>query len=80
IVLSKNNPRIVRFKVVRPFIDKRTVLHQVNSIMEAAKNNIFYCLHPAESWICSKEWCSYYKLHQEAKKLGMPAFMRKYVK
>lgn len=78
IVLSKNNSRIVRFKVQRPFIDKRTVVRQVNSIMEAVRNNIFYCLHPAESWICSKEWCSYYKLHQEVKKLGLEAFLAKY--
>ncbi len=78
IVLSKDNSKIVRFKVVRPFIDKRTVLHQVNSIMEAVKHNVFYCLHPAESWICSKEWCSYYKLHQELKKKGLAKFMLQY--
>jgi len=78
IVLSKNNPKIVRFRVVRPFIDKKTVLRSIETIMDAVQKNIFFCLHPAESWICSKEWCAYYKLHQELKKLGFQAFMEKY--
>ena len=78
IVLSKNNSKIVRFHVVRPFIDKRTVLRNIAAIADAIQNNIFYCIHPAESWICSKEWCPYYKLHQEVKKLGLPAFLKKY--
>ena len=80
IVLSKTKPSMVRFRVVRPFIDKKNMLAQVSSIMDAVDSNIFYCLHPAESWICSKEWCSYYKLHQELKKLGMEEFLRKYKK
>ena len=78
IVLSKKNSKIVRFQVVRPFIEKKQVLRNISAIMEAVGRNIFYCLHPAESWICSKEWCSYYKLHQELKKLGFAAFMAKY--
>ena len=78
IVLSKNNSKIVRFRVVRPFIDKKVVLRNISLIMDAVSRNIFYCLHPAESWICSKEWCAYYKLHQELKKLGFDAFMAKY--
>ena len=78
IVLSKKNSRIVRFKVVRPFIDKKVVLRYVSKIMNGVRNEIFYCVHPAESWICSKEWCSYYKMHQELKKLGFPAFMENY--
>lgn len=78
IVLSKNNSKIVRFRVVRPFIDKKTVLRNVATIMDAIQRNIFYCLHPADSWICSKEWCGYYKFHQELKRIGFPAFMAKY--
>ncbi|MDP3900817.1 MAG: PD-(D/E)XK nuclease family protein [bacterium] len=78
VVLSKNNSKIVRFRVVRPFIDKRTVVRNVSAIMDAADKNIFYCMHPAESWICSKEWCSFYKFHQELKKTGLSAFMEKY--
>lgn len=78
IVLSKNNPRIVRFRVVRPFIDTKTVLRDVSAVMDAVHKNIYYCLHPAESWICSKEWCSYYKFHQELKKVGLESFMEKY--
>lgn len=78
IVLSKNNSRVVRFRVVRPFIDKKTILRNITSIMEAANRNIFYCMHPAESWICGKEWCGYYTLHQELKKKGLEAFLAKY--
>ncbi len=77
IVLSKH-PKIVRFCVVRPFVNARTVLRNVEAIMEAVKRNVFYCLHPAESWICSKEWCAYYTLHQELKKLGLQKFMEKH--
>jgi len=80
IVLSKNNSRIVRFMVHRPFIDKKTILQNVATIMDAAHQNIFYCMHPAESWFCSKEWCGYYTLHQELKKLGLQKFMAKYSK
>jgi len=79
IVLSKKNSRIVRFKVVHPFIDKKVVLRYVSTIMNGVRNEIFYCVHPAESWVCSKEWCAYYKMHQELKKLGYEAFMKKYV-
>jgi len=80
IVLSKNNSRIVRFMVHRPFIDKKTILRNVATIMNAAHQNIFYCMHPAESWFCSKEWCGYYTLHQELKKLGLQKLMAKYKK
>ena len=80
IVLSKRNSRIVRFKVVRPFVSRATILRNINAIMEATRNNIFYCMHPAESWLCSKEWCGYYTLHQELKKLGLQEFMAKYSK
>ena len=79
IVVSKKNPRIVRFKVVRPFIDKKAVLRNISAIMKAVRSEAFYCMHPAESWICSKDWCSYYKMHKELKKLGYEAFMRKYL-
>lgn len=78
LVLAKREPKIVRFRVAHPFVDRATVLQNIVTIMEAVKHNIFYCLHPAESWICSKEWCAYYKLHQELKKLGFRAFMEKY--
>ncbi|MDP4007292.1 MAG: PD-(D/E)XK nuclease family protein [bacterium] len=80
IVLSKKDSKIVRFQVARPFVDRATILRNVNAIMEAANRNIFYCLHPAESWLCSKEWCGYYTLHQELKKLGLQKFMAKYTK
>ncbi|MBI2574104.1 MAG: PD-(D/E)XK nuclease family protein [Candidatus Wildermuthbacteria bacterium] len=77
IVLSKK-PKIAQFRVVHPFVDKNTVLRNIAIIMDAVKHNIFYCLHPSESWICSKEWCAYYKLHQELKKIGLERFMERY--
>lgn len=80
IVLSKNNSRIVRFKVVHPFVNRSTILRNINAIMDATKNNIFYCMHPAESWLCSKDWCGYYTLHQELKKIGLEKFIAKYKK
>lgn len=79
IVLSKT-PKIVRFYVARPFVDKTTVLRNANTIMDAVKRNIFYCLHPSESWICSREWCAYYKLHQELKRLGLQKFVERHGK
>jgi hypothetical protein len=75
IVVSKSNPRIVRFEVIKPFIHKAAVLRNISTIMKAVRQEIFYCVHPAESWICSKDWCVYYKLHQELKKTGYTAFM-----
>jgi len=80
IVLSKKDSRIVRFRVARPFLDRLTILRNINTIMDATRHNIFYCMHPAESWLCSKEWCGYYTLHQELKKLGLQKFMAKYSK
>ena len=80
IVLSKNDSKITRFRVARPFADRNTVLRNINAIMKATENNIFYCMHPAESWFCSKEWCGYYTLHQELKKIGLTKFMSKYSK
>ena len=80
IVLSKKDSKIVRFKVSRPFVDRSTILRNVNTIIDATRRNIFYCMHPAESWFCSKEWCGYYTLHQELKKLGLQKFMANYSK
>ncbi|MDO8577513.1 MAG: PD-(D/E)XK nuclease family protein [Candidatus Wildermuthbacteria bacterium] len=80
IVMSKKDPKIVRFQVARPFLDRKAVLGTVVSILSAMRNNIFYCLHPAESWICSKEWCGYYGMHKELRKLGLQRFIQKYSK
>src|SRR3989338_378680 len=80
IVMSKKDPKIVRFQVARPFLDRQAVLGTIHSILSAVQNNIFYCLHPAESWICSKEWCGYYGLHKELRTLGLQRFIAKYTK
>lgn len=78
IVFSKKEPKIIRFQVTRPFLNKDIVLRHVNTIMEAVQRNIFYCLHPTESWVCSKEWCGYFRLHSELRKIGLPKFIAKY--
>jgi hypothetical protein len=80
VVLSKKESKIVRFKVSRPFVGRATILRNINAIVDATRNNIFYCMHPAESWLCAKEWCGYYTLHQELKKLGLQEFVAKYKK
>lgn len=79
IVFSKRDAKIVQFKSLKPFFDKNVVLRNVGTIMEAVRRNIFYCIHPAESWVCSKEWCGYYKMHQELKKLDLPKFIQKHL-
>lgn len=78
IVFSKRDAKIVQFKVDKPFFDKNVVFRNIAVIMEAVKRNIFYCIHPAESWVCSKEWCGYWKLHRELREKGMVKFMLHY--
>ena len=78
IVFSKRDAKIVQFRVDKPFFEKNVVFRNVAVIMEAVRRNIFYCIHPAESWVCSKEWCAYYKAHQELKKLGLQKFIEKH--
>lgn len=80
IVFSKRDAKIVQFKVDKPFFDKNAVFRNIAVIMEAVRHNIFYCIHPAESWVCSKEWCGYFKLHKELRKLGLQKFMLHYSK
>lgn len=78
IVFSKRDAKIVQFRVDKPFFDKNAVFRNIAVIMEAVRRNIFYCIHPAESWVCSKEWCGFYKLHGELRKMGLQRFMLQY--
>ena len=79
IVFSKRDAKIVQFKIDKPFFDKNVVFRNIAVIMEAVRRNIFYCIHPAESWVCSKEWCGFYRLHGELRKVGLAKFMAKYM-
>lgn len=79
IVFSKRDAKIVQFRVDKPFFDKNVVFRNIAVIMEAVKRSIFYCIHPAESWVCSKEWCGFYKLHGELRKMGLAKFMAEYM-
>lgn len=78
LVMSKNNPKIVRFQVAKPSASNKSILENTLTIIEAVKHNIFYCLHPTETWVCSKEWCGYSAFHAEIQRVGLPKFMAKY--
>lgn len=80
IVLRKNDSKIVRFQEARSTVDQKSLFRTILTIVDATRKNIFYCLHPSESWECSKAWCGYYKAHQELKKLGLEKFIAKYSK
>ncbi len=80
IVLRKNDSKVVRFQESRSTVDQNSLFRSICMVAEAARRNIFYCLHPAESWECSKAWCGYYKAHQELKKLGLERFIAKHSK
>ena len=80
IVFSKRDAKIVQFRVDKPFFGKNVVFRNIAVIMEAVRRNIFYCIHPAESWVCSKEWCGYWKLHKELREKGFAKFMLQYSK
>ncbi len=80
LVMSKRNPKIVRFQTARPSQNSNSVIQNALTIVEAVKRNIFYCLHPVESWVCSKEWCGYSAFHAEIQKIGLPKFIAKYAK
>lgn len=78
LVMSKNNPRIVRFQIAKPSQNNSSIIQNALTIVEAVKRNIFYCLHPVESWVCSKEWCGYSAFHAELQRIGLPKFIAKY--
>lgn len=79
LVLKQKSSRVVRFEG-KPSPNPALALQQVRMIVEGMKCKVFYCVHPAESWECSKEWCGYYKFHEELRKIGMERFVRKYKK
>ena len=78
IIFQKLEASIVRYPVVKSSIDQKTLFRYIKNVLQAIKQNVWYCLHPADSWICSKEWCGYWKLHKELRRLGLPKFVEKY--
>lgn len=78
IVLGKRESKIVQLQLQKPFFQKEAVLRNIVLLMEAVRRGIFYCLHPADSWVCSKEWCGYSKLHQAVRKRGLERFIHTY--
>mgnify|MGYP001578047252 FL=1 len=80
IILGKREAKIERFRIRKPDIDPEAMLRYIWNIVKAIQNNIWYCVHPANSWVCSKDWCGYWKLHQELRQIGFETITKKYGK
>lgn len=78
IISLKKEVKIQRYLISKPDIDKESILRYIWNILKAIQNDIWYCIHPANSWVCSADWCGYYKLHQELRKIGFEKMMEKY--
>ncbi len=78
IVFTKKGAEIRRFPLKESSFREEDVKYFVLTILKAIENNIWYCLHPAESWICSKEWCGYWMLHKELREKGLDYIIEKY--
>lgn len=78
IILGKKDAKIQRFELKKPDIDPTSMLRYIWNILKAIQNDCWYCVHPANSWVCSKDWCGYYKLHQELRKIGFEKMLKKY--
>lgn len=81
-VIFLKTPKVRRYTVnsnnLR--IKDETVLDYINNIIKAIENNIFYCIHPSNSWVCSSGWCGYAKLHKELREKGIEWILTKYSK
>ncbi len=78
VVFTKKGAEIIRFPLKEPLFKEKDIRHFVSKIILAIENNIWYCLHPTDSWICSKEWCGYWKLHKELRERGLNYMIEKY--
>lgn len=81
IILTKM-PKLVKFRInSSQFVVKEDILlYYISNIIKAINNNIWYCIHKADDWVCSKNWCGYYKLHQELREKGLDWIKEKYAK
>lgn len=79
-VIFLQTPKVKRYIVKADDLRMRdeTVLNYVNNIIMAIENNIFYCIHPSNSWVCSSGWCGYAKLHKELREKGLEWLLEKY--
>lgn len=81
IILTKM-PKLVKFRInSSQFVVKEDILlYYISNIIKAINNNIWYCIHKSDDWVCSKDWCGYYKLHQELREKGLDWIKEKYAK
>lgn len=79
LVLSKD-PKIVSYKTTRSDEDVNRFLVNLGYVKKAIDAGLFYCIHKADAWVCSKEWCAYEEkgYHKELYKLGVAKFIEKY--
>jgi len=78
LILGKKEASVARYSVRKTEIGKSSLLRIIDAISFAIRNNIWYCVHTADSWICSEGWCGYMKLHKELRKKGLPFMLSKY--
>lgn len=78
LVLQKRDVSIARYPVKKSSIGKHALFRYVGSIASAIRSNVWYCLHQADSWICSEGWCGYTQMHRELRRLGISRMKKKY--
>ena len=78
IIMGKKEAKIQRFEIKKPEIAGEAMLRYIWNVLKAIQSNAWYCIHPANSWQCSKDWDGYYRLHQELREVGLDAMIKKY--
>lgn len=78
IIPLRKEVKIQRYLISKPDIDSESMLRYIWNILKAIQNDVWYCIHPANSWVCSKDWCGYWKLHQELREIGFERMTEKY--
>lgn len=75
-----SSPKLVKYQLHSKnlIISDKTMLYYVGNVIKAIQNNIWYCIHKADDWVCSKDWCGYYKLHKELREKGLDWIKEKY--
>ncbi|MDO8470695.1 MAG: PD-(D/E)XK nuclease family protein [bacterium] len=79
LILGKKDAFVVRYPVRKSEIGKNSLFRIIDAISFAVRNNVWYCVHTADSWVCSQGWCGYFKLHRELRKVGLERMKQKYM-
>ncbi len=77
LILGNKEASVARFPVRKSGIDTSSLFRIIDAISFAIRNNVWYCVHPADSWVCSQGWCGYSKLHRELRTIGLEKMIRK---